>query len=337
LGSGTADFVDVPGAPEETPVLAGVRADGACAFYERDSGLCAIHRQAGSAMLPVACRQFPRVSLLDGRGLFVNVSHYCPTAAALLFRDERPLQIVQSPAAFSANFDYDPLDARDAIPPLLRPGVMLDLETFGNWERQAIAALARDDWSVEEALGHVAAFTERLRAWNPGGTSLREYFDETVAASEPPFDEVGRATRELSAAGVSLVNAVLDCVPAPLRPVIPLDRASAASVSWVQPEWSAFARPVRRYLASKVFGSWLAYEGHGLRTIVVGAAAALALLELHAAIECDRQAAPLTRDILRDAIRRTDEVLVHLASRETLARRLGACEKVATLRWSDVR
>ena len=69
----------------------------ACVFHEPDRRRCAIHRQAGPATLPTACRNFPRITLTDRRGVFITLSHFCPTAAALLLED-RDITIVDAPA-----------------------------------------------------------------------------------------------------------------------------------------------------------------------------------------------------------------------------------------------
>ncbi len=56
--------------------------NGVCVFFEHDAGrLCVIHREAGIDALPSACRHFPRKFLRDGRGTFISLSHFCPTAA----------------------------------------------------------------------------------------------------------------------------------------------------------------------------------------------------------------------------------------------------------------
>lgn len=80
-----------------TPIVA--RDDhGDCMFFERDPGrLCVIHREAGIAALPSACRHFPRKVLTDARGTFISLSHYCPTAARLLLATHG-LEIVEATA-----------------------------------------------------------------------------------------------------------------------------------------------------------------------------------------------------------------------------------------------
>src|SRR6187399_1245491 len=92
----------------------------ACVFYRagRDLG-CGIQRALGHEALPLACRQFPRVSVRDPRGQSVTLSHYCPTAAAMLGRNG-PATIVDSPAGFPADAEYVGLDASAGLPPRLR-------------------------------------------------------------------------------------------------------------------------------------------------------------------------------------------------------------------------
>jgi len=79
---------------------------------------------------------------------------------------------------------------------------------------------------------------------------------------------------------------------------------------------------VGRYLAAKVFGSWLAYQGRGLRTVLAGALAALAVLRVEAARQCAANARRLDAPLLKEAIRQSDLILVHLASGDILARKL---------------
>jgi Fe-S-cluster containining protein len=351
-------FIPVAEAPADTPVVAAVRGDGACAFYEADTGLCAIHRQAGASLLPVACQQFPRVSLLDGRGLFVTVSHYCPTAARLVFRDDVALGIVEAPAGFQGDFDYDPLDARDALPPLLSPQVLLDAATFGRWEREVVGIFGRDDLGPEEALRLVAAFTEALRTWKPGGTDFSTHFDEArertgLKSCSTPVGHMAQDERTgLKSCSTPVghpaknrfdpalvrrhYGLVLGAVPDALRPEVSVDAISGAWGEWVAPGWPRFAAPVRRYLAAKAFGSWLAYQGEGLRTIVHSLGVALSLLKASVSIECGKAGRPLGRDTFTAAIRRSDELLLHLASREDLARAFSAIEKVDGGLSSDV-
>ena len=61
-------FVSGPESAGSTFVAA--RPDGACVFFEAETGrLCTIHRRAGAGALPSSCRHFPRVFLHDARGI----------------------------------------------------------------------------------------------------------------------------------------------------------------------------------------------------------------------------------------------------------------------------
>ena len=136
---------DDPFERQEGLTVTALAADGACVFFERGSSMtphrCAIHRVAGHDAKPLACRQFPRVSLQDARGISVSLSHFCPTAAELLFGPGVPLEIVEAPPAFPSTGDYDGLNAMDALPPLVAPGMLMDLEAYDAWERHMVAVL----------------------------------------------------------------------------------------------------------------------------------------------------------------------------------------------------
>jgi hypothetical protein len=115
---GAARFVSVPAMA--SPALAR-DPDGACVFLEPGPrGLCSIHRHAGPGALPSACRHFPRTVLSDGRGTFFSLSHYCPTAAMLLF-DSAPLTIVEAAPPLKIDAP-EGLEARGVLPPLERTG-----------------------------------------------------------------------------------------------------------------------------------------------------------------------------------------------------------------------
>ena len=110
-----------------------------------------------------------------------------------------------------------------------------------------------------------------------------------------------------------------------------------ADERWVAPAWPAFALPIRRWLAAKAFASWIALQGEGLRTTV-------ALSPRRARGAAGRGGARLGRgrprvldaDLLQEAVRRADLLLVHLADPEALARRLSRCESRDALDASRV-
>jgi hypothetical protein len=158
--------------PFEDGTVASRSADGACTFFDGVSHLCTIHRAQGAAALPVTCRMFPRIVLHDARGTFVSLSHFCPTAARLLFEDHEDVTIVEAPGTLVDVGELDGLDARGEWPPLLRSGVLMDLDSYGAWERRAISRLTHGSSRPEDGLAAVDAATARLAAWTPGSGAL---------------------------------------------------------------------------------------------------------------------------------------------------------------------
>jgi hypothetical protein len=153
-------------------------ADAACVFYEREERRCAVHRLAGPRALPVACRNFPRITLTDRRGTFITLSHFCPTAASLL-QTGAPLAIVEAPASLSLDGTVEGLDAAGVLPPLLRPGMLMDAPGYSAWEEEAIAVLDDHRYSARAALALVSAATREIREWEPGGDTLEARVRDT--------------------------------------------------------------------------------------------------------------------------------------------------------------
>jgi hypothetical protein len=183
--------------------------DGGCRFFDTDGHrLCALQRDHGHGALPMACQQFPRRPLLDDRGTHIGLSHFCPTAASMLFRDDVPLEIVSNPPAFPADGEYEGMDARGALPPLLAPDVLMDLDSYSAWEREAISLFAREDWTAEHALGALTSTTAAVSKWRPGSESLpdviRHAFDRHRSAPGPPRADIHlrRPLRHYAAAKV---------------------------------------------------------------------------------------------------------------------------------------
>jgi Fe-S-cluster containining protein len=240
--------------------VAARRPDGACTFFEDESHHCAIHDAGGHAALPVSCRMFPRVVLQDGRGTFISLSHFCPTAAALLFEESSgpPVGIVDAPAALTAVGPLDGLDARGAWPPLLRPGVMMDLESYGAWERLGVELLTREGIAPGLSLDALASATGHIASWSPG--------------SAEPLHHI--------------VCAAFGRLPPP-----PPDTLDVQD------------RAIKRWLAARLFGNWIAYQQDGLQAIV---------RYLQSCLET------VTTELARDghaleAIRRSDLLILHRA------------------------
>ena len=207
---------------------------------------------------------FPRLVLHDARGTFISLSHYCPTAAGLLFEPGPPDAIVAAPASLAGAGQLDGLNARDVWPPLLRPGVMMDLESFGTWERLAVEILTRPGIAPRVSLDTLDAATRRVEQWSPGeGTA-------------------------------PLLHAVRDAFGLLSPPTAVLADHEPA---------------LKRWLAARLFGTWIAYQGNGLRTIV---------RYLHACLDVFTIELARDRDALQ-AIRRCDHLIVHESSSQQLA------------------
>ena len=107
--------------------------------------------------------------VLVGRGVFVTLSHYCPTAASLLVSYEGPVTIVEGPEPIPHG-DPEGYDARGAWPPLLAPNVLMDLDAYGQWESHLIAWLggvrnAGGQWAPEDVLHMLDEHAARIGSW----------------------------------------------------------------------------------------------------------------------------------------------------------------------------
>ena len=98
--------------------------------------------------------------------------------------------------------------------------------------------------------------------------------------------------------------------PAPLirapRDLFTVDRARA---------WRAHAVVINRFLAAHAFASWVAYQGRGLGAMIRGLRLVLAVLRYEVLRACEQSPDTLSDALLKDAIRRSDLLLVHLADR----------------------
>jgi hypothetical protein len=362
----------MPGLPHGAKVVLSTDSSGRCVFLEADRR-CAVHRQLGPEALAAACRDFPRIVTLTPLGVSITLSHYCPTAAAMLFapvilrdsvlpgpegsavdgaglggslgsgqkglpRDDTVLRddtvrILENPPGFPSSWPYEGLDARDALPPLLRPGVLMDWPGLERWELFTVSVLADEARSPEAALDVLASAAERARRWTPADGPFAEYFQTVLSsrgASVEPRDEGSAAIADPSSQGpdgtprddTGAWRLVAACVPH--RALLPPTPQGLDEVDerWVAPVWPALALPVRRWLAAKAFASWLVLQGDGLRTAVLGLRVSLGVLRAEAARGCAEAGRTLDGDLLKEALRRADLLLVHLADPEALARRL---------------
>jgi len=128
-------------------------------------------------------------------------------------------------------------------------------------------------------------------------------------------------------------------VPAPVSPAVSIDRFECVRRSvpqpWSWPEappdfaqqwqalvaarWPAFAAVVRRYRAAKIFASWAAYQGDGRLTVIRLADLADAALRVEAVRQCLQAGRALDAELLKQAVRRADLLLVHYADGRVLS------------------
>lgn len=212
-----------------------------CALHDATSHRCTIHTAHGHDALPLACRQFPRMTVHDPRGVSVTLSCYCPTARALLDEDTAPITIVEHAPAFPPHGEYVGLDARTALPPALCPDVLMDWDSWWEWERLSVELWNRDE-SPRHILARLALAVEHARTWRPGQGELidRVHEAQTLARSTSRTD---------------LTN------PTNLKQ--PHEQNPAHLTNDANPTND---RLVRRFLACHTFANWTAYTGAGLRT-----------------------------------------------------------------------
>ena len=150
------------------------------------SGRCRMHATLGHDALPLACRQFPRVTVEDPRGVSVTLSHYCPTAAGLLERDTAaPFTIVLDPPAFPAvrriRRSRRPRRAAAALAPRHADGlgrVVGVRATRGGCVRGEPGRRTRR-WRVCVALSH------DLESWQPADGPLLDRVREAFRVATP--------------------------------------------------------------------------------------------------------------------------------------------------------
>jgi Fe-S-cluster containining protein len=309
---GTYPFINEPDLPDGAAAMLDRDDRGRCVFYESTGRRCIIHRDLGESHLPTTCRHFPRVSVQDRRGTFVSLSHFCPTAASMLF-SEAAVEIIAEPPAFP-DADYDGLIVTpDDFPPLLHPRVLMDLDGYTAWERHMVGRCADVQERPESVVSTLMRDADLLRRWRPGGVTLSE------AVWELPHDVAAGAPQAELGPSLQMRDEVIAAVPDDLKPVSDEDGLAQAWTTYVRQEWDEYRAPINRFLAAKAFASWTAYQGRGVKTIVRGLEAALALVRVESARQCRNASRPLDRELLLEAFRQSDFALNHLAVGEDLA------------------
>jgi hypothetical protein len=284
--------------------------DGACSFFDHASHLCTIHVAGGPSALPSTCRMFPRVVLHDARGTTLSLSHFCPTAAALLFDVPGPDAIVEAPQSLVGVDALEGLDAAGAWSPLLRPSMLMDASAHDRWERHAVDLLTGTNDSPWQAVARLERATAAIARWGPGGNRTLDQCVDNAFASVASCQLPASGSQRPAGFAVAV-----RAVPPPLTAPSSCD-PSSRSLAAAHAAIEQFSRAINRWLAARLFGSWIAYQSTGLLAIARLLRVALDTLVM----ELTRlQKELLQRCDVVEAIRQSDYLLVHLADSQRLA------------------
>jgi Fe-S-cluster containining protein len=150
-----------------------------------------------------------------------------------------------------------------------------------------------------------------------GDASRLISFDEL---SEWERDQISHARiGDLQPDDVALFDRARAAVPAPWTWPDPPEHLEGTWWSLVAPAWSRFDDVLSRYAAAKLFASWSLYLGNGLAAAAHTAQVAAAVVRIEAARQCGFYGRPLDRELLTEAIRQSDLLLVHYADPAMLA------------------
>ena len=90
------------------------------------------------------------------------------------------------PRALTLDGEVEGLDATGVLPPLLRPGMLMSLDAYHTWEREAVATLNDRRLPPSEAVTAISSATAACSEWRPGSAELS-------AAIEDAFVQARRA------------------------------------------------------------------------------------------------------------------------------------------------
>ena len=171
-------------APGEVAGTLTVMPTGHCVFFEAGRPRCAIH-----PVKPASCMHFPFICLVDPRGVRVNLSHYCPTAASMLFEHDAPVAIVDGPPPVPDHVAVEGLDARESLPPAVA-GRLLSWDEFDRWERDAIERAAVDVLQADDLarFDHARAAVPAPWTWPAAPPDVASAWSSLVAPAWPRFE-----------------------------------------------------------------------------------------------------------------------------------------------------
>ena len=142
-------------------------------------------------------------------------------------------------------------------------------------------------------------------------------FDELDAWQR---DQVaGAKIDEFQSDDVALFDRARAAVPAPWTWSEAPARVESVWWSLVAPKWHFFNDALTRYAAAKAYASWALYMGEGVDAAMESARIAAAVLRVEAARQCGWSGRELDRELLTEAIRQSDLLLVHYTDPQLLA------------------
>jgi hypothetical protein len=275
----------------------GRTSNGDCHFHRESR--CSLQAAGGEALLPTACRHFPRILLLDARGCLLTLSHYCPTAAALLV-DGGPISIVEAHPPLALIGPLEGLDARQVVPPLLRPGMLMDVSDYGRFESACLRTFT-EATDVGSALARIGHAGESIRTWSPGDGPLADRIDRAFA--DTPATAAGPLPLS---AGFEVARALTGPHPDMSVP----DHFASRWIESTRIGGAVLQQVLARYLAASTFGNWMPYRGEGLRSTIAWLHACYDVVRLQIVREAGDPPA-ISRDSLIRAVRAADYLLVH--------------------------
>lgn len=310
--AGATYFETTDGRAADEPVVTG-RVGRDCAFFEPGRGrLCAIHRQLGHDRLPSACQHFPRVVTIDPRGVFVSLSHVCPTAGRLLtVASEAPFDVVHDGPLVTPGLEWAGLDAREALPPQVSGAVLWDWDALTVWEGGILGLLGQH--RPEGALAAVANAARQLERWRPAAS------DTLARATESALAEATLETSDRRIDVDALDALARQAAPSQVRGPEPLQDRLAVDRALVAPAWDAQRALVSRYLAARTIANAVGYHAATAGAWAASLDTAYAVLRTEAARHASQAGRMLDAVLLAAAAADADRLLVHRVDAARLA------------------
>lgn len=280
-----------------------------CVFFESDQGrLCAIHRDLGHAALPSACQHFPRVVVIDPRGITMTLSHVCPTVSDLLFADvDRWSRIVGSGPVVIDGLEWAGLDARDALPPQVNASLLWDWDAMTVFEERTVDLLARE--TPERALFVAQEAARELHLTTRG--PLADRVHEAFVAAEMPSGEL-----DVDVDGLTTLAERCGAGASVGRPDQPPGPASRERLDRL---WQAHHTQVGRFLAAHALASAVTYHAQDVRVWSSWLQTAYAVLRSTLARRIERGGNESPRAVFEAAAGEADRLLVHRIDAARLA------------------